>query len=226
VDGIFSVTVSLTPGLYQYKYIVNGNWCHNPLEPSLSTPEGYINNWLRVVSPSQEKVIIVLGEKLLDNGGPSTILESRITTTCDYIKSHPEVKLVLFTGGKVSSGYHKSEAEVMNDLATAKGLTLETIIEDQASNTFANAFYSRDILKERFKGEEFNIILITSDFHLVRALKIFEAFYETEKVSFLWKAAPTPLNVRAEREKNEKIMLAELHITIPKWKGRLEVKKD
>jgi len=70
VDGIFSVTVSLTPGLYQYKYIVNGNWCHNPLEPSLSTPEGYINNWLRVVSPSQEKSDYSPWRKVIRQWGP------------------------------------------------------------------------------------------------------------------------------------------------------------
>ena len=29
-DGIWSVTVDLQPGVYEYKYVVNGEWCHDP----------------------------------------------------------------------------------------------------------------------------------------------------------------------------------------------------
>ena len=30
-DGNFSVTLSLRPGEYQYKFVVNGTWCADPL---------------------------------------------------------------------------------------------------------------------------------------------------------------------------------------------------
>lgn len=30
-DGDFSVTLSLRPGEYQYKFVVNGTWCADPL---------------------------------------------------------------------------------------------------------------------------------------------------------------------------------------------------
>ncbi len=29
-DGIYTVTVSLTPGTYEYKFVIDGTWCADP----------------------------------------------------------------------------------------------------------------------------------------------------------------------------------------------------
>ncbi len=38
--GIFSITVPLSPGVYQYKYVVDGQWVKDPFSPKAS-PDGF-----------------------------------------------------------------------------------------------------------------------------------------------------------------------------------------
>lgn len=39
-DGIYSITVKLKPGTYQYKFVADGTWIKDPEAPS-STPDGF-----------------------------------------------------------------------------------------------------------------------------------------------------------------------------------------
>ena len=39
-DGIWSITVKLPPGTYQYKFVVDGNWTKDPSSPS-DAPDGF-----------------------------------------------------------------------------------------------------------------------------------------------------------------------------------------
>jgi hypothetical protein len=39
-DGIWSITVKLAPGTYQYKFVIDGQWTKDPSSPS-DAPDGY-----------------------------------------------------------------------------------------------------------------------------------------------------------------------------------------
>ncbi|HEY0994293.1 MAG TPA: glycogen-binding domain-containing protein, partial [Kofleriaceae bacterium] len=39
-DGIWSITVKLPPGTYQYKFVIDGNWTKDPNSPS-DAPDGF-----------------------------------------------------------------------------------------------------------------------------------------------------------------------------------------
>jgi len=45
-DGSYTVTLPLSPGVYQYKYIINGVWHHNPNEATAPNVFGTLNNVL------------------------------------------------------------------------------------------------------------------------------------------------------------------------------------
>jgi len=47
-DGISFLFLELPLGVYQYKYIVNGNWVHNPNKPQ-QNEDGIINNYIEVL---------------------------------------------------------------------------------------------------------------------------------------------------------------------------------
>jgi hypothetical protein len=39
-DGVWSITLKLAPGTYQYKYIIDGKWTQDPYGPE-EAPDGY-----------------------------------------------------------------------------------------------------------------------------------------------------------------------------------------
>jgi hypothetical protein len=39
-DGVWSITVKLAPGTYQYKYVIDGKWTKDPYSPG-DAPDGY-----------------------------------------------------------------------------------------------------------------------------------------------------------------------------------------
>jgi hypothetical protein len=42
-DGVWSITVKLTPGTYQYKYVIDGKWTQDQYAPG-SAPDGFGGN--------------------------------------------------------------------------------------------------------------------------------------------------------------------------------------
>ncbi len=48
-DGLFSLTVLLTPGEYEYRFVVDGEWCSDASCPeSVPNPYGAFNSLVRV----------------------------------------------------------------------------------------------------------------------------------------------------------------------------------
>lgn len=48
-SGLFSLTIFLPPGSYEYKYIINGTWCADPSCPNWTTNAmGTLNSVLTV----------------------------------------------------------------------------------------------------------------------------------------------------------------------------------
>ncbi|CAK0784632.1 hypothetical protein CVIRNUC_007836 [Coccomyxa viridis] len=52
--GVFSIVVHLPPGYHQYKFIVDGEWRHDEMQPFMPDPLGNVNNWLFVRKPESQ----------------------------------------------------------------------------------------------------------------------------------------------------------------------------
>ncbi len=49
-NGLFKCTMLLTPGTYEYKFIVNGAWCLDPNNPNfIPNDQGTLNSVIEVV---------------------------------------------------------------------------------------------------------------------------------------------------------------------------------
>jgi len=117
-------------------------------------------------------IIIVLGKRLNDDNTPSHILRSRVKSSCELFDKTPNSKL-LMSGGTVAGDI--PEAQVMRDLATSEGVPEEDIlIEAQSTNTIENAASSRVLVKKLSPDQ---ICIVTSDFHMPRAKKVFEIIF-------------------------------------------------
>ncbi len=48
-DGVFTTTLVLAPGRYEYKFVVNGVWCVDPECPEwVANDQGWLNSVLNV----------------------------------------------------------------------------------------------------------------------------------------------------------------------------------
>jgi len=217
--GCLEIRLQLGPGLYQYKFVVNGTWRHNPFEPTLTTPEGHVNNFIKIVSPFMEKAIVVLGEKLTEDGDPSPILKNRVTTMCNYVQNHSnEVSLVILTGGKVSGNNHPSEAQAMKDLAISLGYDerIPLILDEKAKNTYDNAMNARSLLGAHFLEKPYHVVLVTSDFHANRAEKIFSSIFAQKNVEITRHVSNSPRDILEARQKGEEYLIQQVDFQLSK----------
>lgn len=107
---------------------------------------------------------IVLG-MALENGAPTSDLIARLDTAQGYLKEDPEAKLIL-TGGN-ADGSGRTEAEVMREILTQRGVPEDRmILEDKAKTTKENFKNTVGMLSPDEK-----VILITSDYHMDRAFR-------------------------------------------------------
>jgi uncharacterized SAM-binding protein YcdF (DUF218 family) len=94
-------------------------------------------------------------------------MKTRLDKALEIYTKNPEVKIIL-SGGKKQQGI--SEAQKMKEYLKEKGLIEKSLIlEERSQDTLQNIKYSKEIIeKNQFK----NVALVTSDYHLKRALMI------------------------------------------------------
>ena len=110
---------------------------------------------------------IVLG-LALENGKPTDDLLKRLNTAQAYLEKYPEAQLIL-TGGN-ADGSGRTEAVVMRDILTERGIVNERmILEDQAKSTKDNFRNTAQIIDP---GEP--VVLISSNYHMDRAVQTAE----------------------------------------------------
>ena len=110
--------------------------------------------------------VIVLGFQLQESGRPADVLVARCEAAAGYLLTHPGVHCVA-TGGRTSDT-PISEAEVIRDLLTERGVEAERILlEVHASNTGENLAFSAALLKEKGLGSR--VVIVTDGFHQYRA---------------------------------------------------------
>jgi len=144
---------------------------------------------------SQEDVeadyLVILGAGLR-GGNISLTLQERLIKGVEYLEKHPDTKVIV-SGGQ-GFGETTTEAEAMEGYLISKGIAAGRIIkEDKATSTFENFMFSMEILQKIEKNDDNRIVVITSDFHMLRAKLLarrvgFEPYGITSS---------TPISVRA-----------------------------
>lgn len=118
--------------------------------------------------------IVTLGQALNSDGTPPQTLVKRIEETAAAYRELGNVSIIVTGADPVKVGI--TEAEVMRQMLTKEGVPEASIfLEPQADNTVQNAIYSAPILKSLGAC---HVVLVSSDFHLPRALYTFEAVFE------------------------------------------------
>ncbi|MFC4651930.1 YdcF family protein [Lactococcus nasutitermitis] len=106
--------------------------------------------------------ILVLGSFIEPNKQPATITKNRLNAALKIAKVNPKSKIII-SGGK-GSDEPVAEATAMANYLETKGISKQRIIEEnKASDTSQNLSFSKKYLKGR-------TVIVTSDFHLYRAL--------------------------------------------------------
>lgn len=114
------------------------------------------------MNTSSADKVIVLGYQLDEDTASDTLLR-RIETAYEYAKDNPESKLIV-TGG-ITGKNTKSEAEVMKSALVSYGVdSLRIYKEEEAKNTIDNMRLSKEFISSQDK-----VILITSNYHCLRA---------------------------------------------------------
>ena len=113
----------------------------------------------------QVDAILVLGHRLDKDGNPSEDLIRRIDCAVEHWKE-TNAPVIMPCGG-LTPGQKQTEAEVMREMLTNRGVPVERIhLEDRSRITIENVRNARRLL-----GEGKKVALVTSDYHLERALE-------------------------------------------------------
>lgn len=124
------------------------------------------------IAPAYDaEYVIILGAGL--NGEEiSQTLESRLKAGVEYLQNHPEVPVIV-SGGQ-GEGEFIPESTAMARYLLSHGISMERITEeDKSATTRENLELSKRILKNKGADED-RILIVTSDYHLFRAILIGE----------------------------------------------------
>lgn len=119
----------------------------------------------RIAKPNADYAI-VLGAQVRGTI-PSKTLEMRIQTAAYYLNENPDT-IAICSGGQ-GSGEDISEAYAIQQGLISLGIDEERILlEENSTNTVQNLTYSMDFIENTSN----NIVIITSNFHCLRAVKL------------------------------------------------------
>lgn len=110
------------------------------------------------------KNAIVLG-LALENGKPTDDLISKLDCAEKYLQDYPDATLILSGGNSDSSG--KTEAGVMRDILSERGIADEKMVEEDSSTSTKENF--KNVAKLIDTKEA--VVLISSDYHMDRAVR-------------------------------------------------------
>ncbi|WLF83078.1 YdcF family protein [Moraxella sp. ZY210820] len=154
----------------------------------------YLNQFIqqRQTFNFKPEIIIVLGSQV-KNGYPTPALKSRLDQSALLAEQYPHSYL-LMTGG-VDFGEQIAEADVMADyLMKFYHISAHRIlIENKSTSTELNLKYGENILNQYGLNKRQAILIVSNDFHLLRAEKIATKLGYTHISSF---PASTPLTIR------------------------------
>ena len=147
------------------------------------------------------RAIVVLGCKA-PNDQPTPMMRRRVELAAkvyaDLARDGGEAPFLIPTG-YAGHGQTHSEAALMRRIAVEAKVPSDDIqIEERASCTVENAYFSKLLIDEANVDE---IHVVTSDFHVRRAEIIFETFFHSPAYALVFHGAPETLTV--ERKASE-----------------------
>lgn len=159
---------------------------------------------------------IILGGGILDEGILPRDVQKRVLKASELFQKKV-IRKIIVTGGSTNPKLPKiTEAALMAKMLVQYGVKKECIfLEKKAKDTIGNAVFSKDIVMKKKLSK--NIFIITSNYHLRRALSIFRHVYGSSFI-ITGKASYTPLLHHLRmilREWEEKEIEALLLDTIP-----------
>jgi uncharacterized SAM-binding protein YcdF (DUF218 family) len=121
---------------------------------------------MRNTSKTGADYVIVLGCQVAGEYASLPLL-SRGYTAARYLEKNPETKVIV-SGGQ-GPGENISEAEALRRLLLERKIDKERIfLEDKSKNTMENFRFSNEL----YNLSDKKIIIVTSDYHMFRALSI------------------------------------------------------
>lgn len=134
--------------------------------------EGLILFSARTDNGVQADYLVILGAGLKGDLIPPT-LKYRLDMGIEYLKANPEIKVIV-TGGQ-GPGENMTEALAMEKYLINNGIEAERIIkEDKATSTNENIKFTKEILIRTTGRSDYKIMIVTNDFHLMRAKMLAE----------------------------------------------------
>lgn len=114
----------------------------------------------------EEDAVIVLGAGLRGDRVSRT-LAARLDRAAEYMEKNPQAVAVV--SGGMGQGETVSEAFAMKKYLVGKGIPGERILtEEQATSTFENFVFSKDILDSYFSGGSYSVVFVTNEYHVFR----------------------------------------------------------
>lgn len=111
--------------------------------------------------------LIILGAGLKGET-VSLTLKGRLDKGIDYLTKYKDARVIV-SGGR-GFGENITEAEAMKIYLIKNGINVNKIItEDKSSSTMENFKYSKNVLYNLKANKDNKIMIITSDFHMLRA---------------------------------------------------------
>jgi uncharacterized SAM-binding protein YcdF (DUF218 family) len=121
---------------------------------------------MRNTSKAGADYVIVLGCQVVGEYASLPLL-SRGYTAVIYLGKNPETRVIV-SGGQ-GPGEDISEAEALKRLLLERKIDKERIfLEDKSKNTMQNFKFSNEL----YNLSDRNIVIVTSDYHMFRALSI------------------------------------------------------
>ena len=130
----------------------------------------YISNDI----PDNPDLAIILGCQV-KGYDPGNLLTYRLETALETLNKYPDI-ICIVSGGQ---GLDEivPEAQVMKKYLSDRGIDPNRIYEkDKSSNSFQNLNFSKKIIENNNLKHE-NIIILTSDYHVPRAMMIADRIY-------------------------------------------------
>jgi uncharacterized SAM-binding protein YcdF (DUF218 family) len=121
-----------------------------------------------------EEAVIILGSGIRGTHIP-VMLQRRLEQAQAYLQKNPRA-VVVVSGGQ---GYGEDipEALAMQRALLTLGIDArQIVVEDRARNTDENFAHSKKILDDHFGGHPWRVAVVTSDFHMFRALAIARSY--------------------------------------------------
>ena len=139
----------------------------------------------------QPAAILVLGSSAV-NGKPQPTLALRLDKVIELHKRFPNA--VIVPSGGIDNHETISEAAAMSNYMQVAGVPAQAIaLEDKSRSTYENFIFTKALLKARGLGDNPAVLVVSSDFHLLRASLIAKRAGLT---NVRYAGSTTPLYVR------------------------------